>query len=182
MVGAAHYGLAVGKRLQDPRKDKNIYTRKNRKNWHTYGLPKPAYLTGTPKGGMSQDTCLICLIQFAVAPDLMTIVAFNRDATAWGHPNGGRGVLNITFLPGEDESDLLHISSPHDVQSSLRTEFVEQELHRLGIHVTFAEDDQVSRIPKRSRALDEDPSMQGADDEDNEEADDLVAMNSDWWD
>jgi hypothetical protein len=111
----------------------------------------------------------------------MTIVAFNHDATAWGHPNGGRGVFNITFLPGGDESDLLHISSPHDVQSSLRTEFVEQELRRLGIHVTFAEDDQVSRIPKRI-ALDEDPRMQGAEDEGDEVADDLVAMNSDWWD
>ncbi len=71
--------------------------------------------------------------------------------------------------------------APHDLQSSLRTEFVEQELRRLGIHVTFAEDDQVSRIPKRI-ALDEDPRMQGAEDEGDEVADDLVAMNSDWWD
>jgi hypothetical protein len=126
MVGAAHYCLPLGRRLQDPKKDKNIYTRKLRRNWHEYGLPKPAYLTSTT---MAQTTCLICLIQFVVAPDLMKIVAFNHDATAWGQPNGGEGpgALHITFLPGEDESDLLHISSPLDLQSSLRTEFVEQE-------------------------------------------------------
>ncbi len=48
------------------------------------------------------------MIQFVVAPDLMKIVAFNHDAYAWGHPNGGEGpgVLYITFLPGKDESDL----------------------------------------------------------------------------
>ena len=182
MVGAAHYGLPVGKRLQDPRKDKNIYTRKNLKNWHQYGLPKPAYLTSTSSTRMSQQTCLICLIQFVVAPDLMNIVAFNHDATAWGHPNSGEGwVLHITFLPGEDGSYLLHISSPQALQSRLRTDFVAQELRRLGIHVTFAEDDQVSRIPLR-RPPAEDPSIQGADDEDEEEADGLVAMNPDWWD
>jgi hypothetical protein len=128
MVGAAHYGLIVGRRLQDPRKDKNIYTRKIRRNWHEYGLPKPAYLTST---NMSQRTCLICLIQFVVAPDLMKIVAFNHDATAWGQLNGGEGpgALYITFLPGEDESDLLHISSPHDLQSSLRTDTFQRQEH-----------------------------------------------------
>ena len=180
MVGAAHYGLPVGRRLQDPKKDKNIYTRKLRRNWHEYGLPKPAYLTSTT---MAQTTCLICLIQFVVAPDLMKIAAFNHDATAWGQPNGGEGpgALHITFLPGEDESDLLHISSPHDLQSSLRTEFVEQELRRQGIRVTFAEDDQVSRIPLRTPPA-EDPRIQGADDESEDEADRLVAMNPDWWD
>jgi hypothetical protein len=56
-----------------------------------------------------------------VAPDLMKIVAFNHDAYAWGHPNGseGPGALYITFLPGEDKSDLLHISSPHDFTDKL---------------------------------------------------------------
>jgi hypothetical protein len=34
---------------------------------------------------MAQKTCLICLIQFVVAPDMMKIVAFNHDAYAWGH-------------------------------------------------------------------------------------------------
>jgi hypothetical protein len=128
MVGAAHYGLIVGRRLQDPRKDKNIYTRKIRRNWHEYGLPKPAYLTST---NMSQRTCLICLIQFVVAPDLMKIVAFNHDATAWGQLNGGEGpgALYITFLPSEDESDLLHISSPQDLQSSLRTDTFQRQEH-----------------------------------------------------
>ena len=123
MVGAAHYGLPVGRRLQDPKKDKNIYTFKNLGNWHTYGLPKPAYLTSTR---IAKQTCLICLIQFVVAPDLMNIVAFNHDADAWENPNGGEGpgVLYITFLPDNDGSDLLHISSPHGLQTSLRTEFV----------------------------------------------------------
>jgi hypothetical protein len=41
----AHYGLTVGRRLQDPEKDKNIHTLKVRRNWHEYALPKPAYLT-----------------------------------------------------------------------------------------------------------------------------------------
>jgi hypothetical protein len=51
MVGAAHYGLPVRRSLQDPKKDKNIYTRKLRRNWHEYALPKPAYLTSD---GMAQ--------------------------------------------------------------------------------------------------------------------------------
>ncbi len=182
MVGAAHYGLPVGRRLQDPRQDKNIYTCKIRRNWNEYRIPKPAYLTSVHPTKMAQKTCLICFIQFIVAPDLMRIVAFNHDATAWGHPNDGAGpgVLYITFLPGKDESELLHISSPRELQATMRLEFVEQQLRR-GICVTFDEDDQVSRIPLRRPHAD-DPRIQEADDEDEEEADGLVAMNPDWWD
>jgi hypothetical protein len=178
MVGAAHYGLPVGRRLQDTRnKDKNIYTRKILRNWHEYRLPKPAFLS-SDEG--AKATCLICLIPFVVAPDLMKIVAFNHDASAWGHANGGEGpgALHITFLPGA--GDLLHISSPHDLQATFRTEFIAQEFRRLGIHVTFAEDDQVSRIPAR-RPPAEDPSIQRDDDEGEEEADSLP-QNPDWWD
>jgi hypothetical protein len=167
MVGAAHYGLPVGRRLQDPKKDNNIYTLKSLKNWHYYALPKPAYLTSDR---FAHNTCLICLIQFVVAPDLKKTPAFNHDACAWGRPNGGEGpgVLYITFLPGGDNSDLLHISSPPDLQANLRTAFVQQEFQRIGIRLTFAEDDQVSRIPPR-RPPAEDPRIQGADDEGEEE-------------
>ncbi len=48
-------------------------------------------------------------------------------------------VLYITFFPGKDESDLLHISSPHDLQTGLRKEFVQQELRRRGKLAEFAE-------------------------------------------
>jgi hypothetical protein len=61
MVGAAHYGLIVGRKLKDTHKLKNIYTSKIRKSWPLYTLPKPAYLTSKR---MSKATCLICLIQF----------------------------------------------------------------------------------------------------------------------
>lgn len=175
MAGAAHYGLNVGRILvSDYRhKDRNIYTFKTLHSWPLYRLPKPYHITAMKNVG---QTCLICLIQFVVAPHLLCIPAFNHDGSAWGHGNGGEGVLNITFRLDDLGEQLLHISSPHKMQADMRVEFVAQESLR-GVHVVFADDDRVDRIPPRRL---DDPRLQGEADDDEDE-DHLVTQNPNWW-
>jgi hypothetical protein len=87
------------------------------------------------------------MVNVVSAPCDPTFAAFNHQGHAWGQANsGGFGPLNITYLPNGDV--LIHISSPHTLQTELRRQFVLQELSR-GRYVVFSEADQVSRIPPR---------------------------------
>ena len=131
-----------------PSETKEIYTRKSLATWVRYSLPPPFYLTAEPK-----QTCLICLIVFVVAPDLVTFNAFNQTGSAWGlGPKGQSGSLCITYLPGGEV--LLLSTSPHELQTALRAEFIKQQ-RLLGVEVVFSADDRVSRIPiKRAEPQD----------------------------
>ena len=78
-------------------------------------------------------------------------------------------MLHITFLPSDQGDQLLHTSSPHQLQADMRLQFVAQESRR-GVLVVFADDDRVDRIPPRRL---DDPRMQGEAD-DAEGVDHLV--------
>jgi hypothetical protein len=165
MVGAAHYGLAVGRRLLD---GKAIHCLRVLNDWPKYLLSKPAHITAYHKG-----TCLICLFLFLLDGNLRKLPAFNKNGNAWGHTNGGPGYIYITFLAGEL---LVHISSPHQLQDDARLEFVAQEFRRLGVRVVFADVDQVSRIPLRLE-----DGRNEAVDEDGEAEDVQLPQNANWW-
>ena len=175
MVGAAHYGLQVGKRFHKSSvqpAETEIVTIKTVNNWIKYALPPPYYLTATPK-----QTCLICLIVFVVAPDLGTFTAFNRTGRPWGlGPKDPSGSLCITYLPGGDV--LLHISSPHDLQTTLRADFIKQQ-RLLGVVVVFSADDRVTNIPIKGA----EPQDFDADEAEEVELrkDATIVRRLDWW-
>ena len=149
MVGTAHYGLPVGRWFNkqfSKTVELEILTHKNLNTWCKYNLPPPCFLLARPK-----ETCLICLIIFVLAPDLVTFNAFNHAGNAWGHGKCESGSLCITYLPGGEI--LIQISSPHDLQTALRFEFIKQQ-RLLGVEVVFSADDQVAKIPKKNESKD----------------------------
>jgi hypothetical protein len=71
MVGAARYGLPVGRRLKESRLtvSTDIVTYKEVCTWIEYPLIPPHFMIAYPN-----KTCFICSIVIAVAPDLVTLV------------------------------------------------------------------------------------------------------------
>ena len=156
MAGPTHFGIPFGRRISG----EWMFTYKSKDNWIRYRLPPPAGVQYRDHAGRKilGKTCLICLAQFLVAPELRCIAAFNEAGTAWGCPNPLPGSLCVTYLV--DVEVLLLLAANRERQEELRREFIQQE-SLCGRDVIFASPlGQIPRVP-RGRGEAFDPSTCG---------------------